>query len=71
MDTRPLAILKTREDHVNWDKYEQQVDLIEQLTSADKRRNRYLRVYAGSRSKLRSPSLLIGYGLFIENEEIV
>lgn len=46
-----LASLKTREDHVSWDKYDQQIDLIEQLGDADKQRAkegiRYLQVLLG------------------------
>jgi hypothetical protein len=47
----PLSIFETREDHVSWDKYEQQSDLIEQLSAIDQERTkagiRYLRALFG------------------------
>lgn len=46
-----LNIFETREDHVNWDKHEQQSDLIEQLSEVNKLRTKtgigYLRVLLG------------------------
>jgi hypothetical protein len=36
--SHPLEIFKTRDDHFSWDKYEEQIDLIEDLTDEEKRR---------------------------------
>jgi hypothetical protein len=51
VESHALAIFETREDHFNWDKYEQQSDLIEPLSDANKHRAktgiRYLRVLLG------------------------
>ena len=51
MESHALAIFQTREDHFNWDKYEQQSDLIEPLSDANKHLTktgiRYLRVLLG------------------------
>lgn len=47
----PLEIFETRDDHVSWDKYEKQIDLIEELTEEEKQRAkggmRYLRALLG------------------------
>ena len=51
MKPHALAIFETREDHLDWDKYEQQSDLIEQLSQVDRERAkagiRYLRSLFG------------------------
>ena len=51
MKPHALAIFETREDHMNWDKYEEQSDLIEQLSPVDRKRTkagiRYLRALLG------------------------
>lgn len=51
MNTHPLDIFETHEDHVSWDKYLEQVDLFEQLSAIHKQRAkeaiRYLRVLLG------------------------
>jgi len=49
--SHPLEIFETRDDHVSWDKYEEQIDLIEELTEDEKLRAkggmRYLRALLG------------------------
>jgi len=51
MNLHPQAIFQTREDYVSWDKYDQQNDLIEELTDSERERAkigmRYLRVLLG------------------------
>src|SRR5205085_8850622 len=51
MNLHPLAIFETRDDHVSWDKYDQQNDLIEGLTDDERQRARngmrYLRQLLG------------------------
>src|SRR2546425_7153628 len=44
-----LSIFDTLEDHTNWDKYDQQVDLIEELSDKEQAKGsiRYLRVLLG------------------------
>ena len=51
MNAHPQAIFETREDYVSWDKYDQQNELIEELTDSERERAkngmRYLRVLLG------------------------
>jgi hypothetical protein len=36
--SHPLEIFETRNDHVSWDKYEEQIDLIEEVSEEEKLR---------------------------------
>ncbi len=49
--SNPLSIFETRDDHFSWDKYEEQIDLIEGLSDDEKMRAlvgiRYLRALLG------------------------
>ena len=49
--SNPFSIFETRDDHVSWDEYEEQIDLIDELSAEEKIRAmvgiRYLRVLLG------------------------